>query len=221
MTHECEYIDTPPEHDYIDTSIWYKNVIIDPYQTIAEFFTAADIAYYRKTIRRAINVASSDKVWSKSSPGDLLWFFEKLESAINAAYLINMLKKKSPLSIGKEDVFNPNLYCGWHGGLTEWDFFPRSLSLKEYIDPYIAFKKFFKFRTLDEWKEELHEVMEFALGKTSFSEASVEFDTLPIYFHLTKVVEAAHLIDVREITHIGGSIKNRLKKKYPSFDQLT
>jgi len=201
------------EYDYIDTSIWYKNVITDPYQTIAEFFTAADLAYYRRTIKRAINVASSDKVWNKTSPGDLLWFFERLESAINAAYLINKEKKKSPLSIGKEDVFNPNLYCSWHGDLTEWDFFPRSLSLKEYIDPYLAFKKFFKYLKLDEWKEELHDLMEFALGKTSFSEACVDFDTLNIYFHLTKLIEAAHLIDVREVTHIGGNIKNRLKKK--------
>jgi hypothetical protein len=46
------------------------------------------------------------------------------------------------------------------------------------------------------------------------SEAGIDFDTLPIYFHLTKLVEAVHLIDVREITHIGGRIKNRLKKKY-------
>jgi hypothetical protein len=75
------------EHDYIDTSIWYKNEITDPYQTIAEFFTAADLAYYRRTIKGALNAACSDKVWNKTSPGDLLWFFEKLESVINAAYL--------------------------------------------------------------------------------------------------------------------------------------
>jgi hypothetical protein len=36
------------------------------------------------------------------------------------------------------------------------------------------------------------------------SEAGKDFDTLPIYFHLTKLVEAVHLIDVREINHIGG-----------------
>ena len=201
------------ENDYIDTSIWYKNEITDPYQTIAEFFTAADLAYYRKTIKGALNAACSDKVWNKTSPGDLLWFFERLESVINAAYLINKEKKKSPLSIGKEDVFNPNLYCSWHADQAEWDFFPRSLSLKEYIDPYLTFKRFFKYLTLPEWKEELHNLMEFALGKTSFSEACSDFATLPIYFHLTKLVEAAHLIDVREITHIGGMIKNRLKKK--------
>jgi hypothetical protein len=202
------------ENDYIDTSIWHKNEITDPYQTIAEFFTAADLVYYRKTIKDALNAACSDKVWNKTSPGDLLWFFERLESVINAAYLINKDKKKSPLSIGKEDVFNPNLYCSWHADQAEWDFFPRSLSLKEYIDPYLAFKKFFNYLTLPEWKDELHDLMEFALGKTSFSEACVDFDTLTIYFHLTKLVEAAHLIDVREITHIGGMIKNRLKKKY-------
>jgi hypothetical protein len=202
------------EHDYIDTSIWYKNEITDPYQTITELFTAADLAYYRRTIKGALNAACSDKVWNKTSPGDLLWFLERLESGINAAYLINKEKKKSPLSIGKEDVFNPNLYCSWHADQGEWDFFPRSLSLKEYIDPYLVFKRFFKYLTLAEWKEELHELMEFALGKTSFSEACVDFDTLQIYFHLTKLVEAAHLIDVREITHIGGRIKNRIKKKY-------
>ena len=141
-----------------------------------------------------------------------MWFLERLESGINAAYLINKEKKKSPLSIGKDDVFNPNLYCSWHADQGEWDFFPRSLSLKEYIDPYLVFKRFFKYLTLAEWKDELRELMEFALGKTSFSEACVDFDTLQIYFHLTKLVEAAHLIDVREITHIGGRIKNRIKK---------
>ena len=200
------------EYDYIDTSIWYKNVITDPYQTIAEFFTAADLAYYRRTIKRAINVASSDKVWNKTSPGDLLWFFERLESAINAAYLINKEKKKSPLSIGKDDLFNPNLFCSWHADLTAWDFFPRSLSLKEYIDPYLVFKRFFKYLSLAEWKRELHDIVEYALVETSFSEACIDFDTLPIYFHLTKLVEAAHLIDVREITNIGGIIKNKVKK---------
>ena len=202
------------EHDYIDTSIWYKNEITDPYQAITELFTAADLAYYRRTIKGALNAACSDKVWNKTSPGDLLWFLERLESGINAAHLINKEKKKSPLSIGKEDVFNPNLYCSWHADQGEWDFFPRSLSLKEYIDPYLAFKKFFKYLTLAEWKDRLRELMEFALGKTSFSEACVDFDTLQIYFHLTKLVEAAHLIDVREITHIGGRIKNRIEKRY-------
>jgi hypothetical protein len=198
--------------DYIDTSIWYKNEITDPYQTIAEFFTAADVAYYRKTIKGALNAACSSKIWNKSSPGDLLWLFERLESVINAAYLINKEKKKSPLSIGKEDVFNPNLYCSWHADQTKWNFFPRSLSLKEYIDPYLVFKRFFKYLKLPDWKQKIHDLVDYALVTTSVSEAALDFDTLTIYFQLTKLVEAVHLIDVREINHIGGHIKNRLKE---------
>lgn len=123
------------EHDYIDTSIWYKNEISDPYQAIAELFTAADVAYYRKTIKGALDAACSGKFWNKSSPGDLLWFFERLESVINAAYLINKEKKKSPLSIGKDDVFNPNLYCSWHADLNGWDFFSVLCRLKSILIP--------------------------------------------------------------------------------------
>jgi len=203
-----------PDHDYIDTSIWYKEEITDPYQVIAEFFAAADVASHRKDIKDAIKAACSGHSWSKKNPGDLLFHFEKLESVINAAYLINKEKKKSPLSIGKDDLFNPNLFCSWHADLTAWDFFPRSLSLKEFIDPYLVFKRFFKYLSLPEWKRELHDIVEYSLVETSFSEACIDFDTLPIYFHLTKLVEAAHLIDVREITHIGGIIKSKSGKTW-------
>jgi hypothetical protein len=200
------------EHEYIETSIWYREEITDPYQVIAEFFSHADVASHRKTIRDAIKAACSDRVWSKRNPGDLLFDFKLLESVINAAYLLNKEKKKSPLTISQDKLFDPNLYCGWHGGMTEWDFFPRMLSLKEYIDPYLVFKRFFKFLKLAEWKRELSDVAEYALGTTSLWEAGIDFNTLPIYFHLTKLVEAAHLIDVREITHVGGYIKNRYKR---------
>ncbi|WP_278248442.1 hypothetical protein [Niastella populi] len=36
-------------------------------------------------------------------------------------------------------------------------------------------------------------------------------DMLSLYFHLCKLVEAAHLIDVRENNHIGGIPKIRVK----------
>ena len=39
---------------------------------------------------------------------------------------------------------------------------------------------------------------------------SCNMDLLRIYFHLTKLMEAAHLIDVREVTHVGGELKPAL-----------
>jgi len=202
------------EHEYLETSLWYREEITDPYQVIAEFFSHADVASHRKVIKDTINAACSEHICNKKNPGDVIFDFKILESAINAAYLLNKEKRKSPLSINKDNLFDPNLFCSWHAGFNEWDYFPRVLSLKEYINPYLAFKRFFKFLTLAEWKRELQDLVDYALARTSLWEAGIDFDSLPIYLHLTKLVEAAHLIDVREITHIGGSIKNRLKKKY-------
>ena len=199
------------EHEYLETSLWYREEITDPYQVIAEFFSVADIASHRRVIRDAIKAACSNRIVNIKNPGDLLFDFKMLESVINAAYLLNKAKKKSPLSIGKDNLFNPNLFCGWHRDVTEWDFFPRMLSLKEYINPYLVLKRFFKFLSLARWKQELQDVVEHALTTTSLWESGIDFDTLPIFLHLTKLAEAVHLIDVREVNHIGGTIKNRLK----------
>jgi hypothetical protein len=203
------------EHDYLDTSIWYKEKITDPYQIFAEFFSAADVVSHKRTVKNALSAASSDRIYNKRNPGDLLFNLGQLESVINAAHILNKEKKRSPLSIEINSVFDPNLFRGWLGGdLTDWDYFPRMLSLKEYKNPYVVFKRFFKFQDLAAWKEDLRTISEYALVKTSLSEACIDMDTLSIYCYLTKLIEAAHLIDVREVTHVGGHIKNRYKKGY-------
>jgi len=199
------------EHDYIKTSIWYKDEITDPNQIIAEFFSAADLAANRKIIHSLLLAANSTKIYNKDAPGDLLFHMRLFESLIDAAYLINQEKRKSPLEISKYELFNPNLFRGWGRDTSDWDFIPHSLSLKEYTNPYVAFKRFFKFKELPKWKNDLQEILNYALGKDSLFEAGIYIDCLSIYLHLTKLIEAVHLIDVRGIYHIGGMIKNRMK----------
>lgn len=202
------------EREYLDTSIWYREKITDPYQIFAEFFSSADVVSHKRTVNDALRAAGSGCIYDKRNPGDLLFSLGLLESVINAAYLLNKEKRKSPLSIEVNSVFDPNLFRGWLGGdLADWDYFPRMLSLKEYKNPYIVFKRFFKFQNLADWKTDLRTIAEYALVKTSLSEACIDMDSLSIYLFLTKLIEAAHLIDVREITHIGGTIKNRLRER--------
>jgi hypothetical protein len=200
------------KHDYIESSIWYKEEISDPYQVIAEFFSAADLNSNRKIIKDLLFAANSEKIYNKDAPGDLLFHMKLFESLINAAYLINQEKKKSPLEIQNYEMFNPNLYRGWDKDSTDWDFLPRTLSLKEYKNPYVVFKRFFKFMDLPSWKKDLQEILDYALVKDSLFEAGVFINCLSIYLYLTKLIEAAHVIDARETYHIGGIIKNRIKK---------
>jgi hypothetical protein len=84
------------EHTYLDSSIWYKEEINDPYQTFAEYFSAADLVSHKKTVKEALNAANSDHIWSKQNPGNLLFSLGQLESIINAAFIIKKEKKKPP-----------------------------------------------------------------------------------------------------------------------------
>ncbi|GAB2656802.1 hypothetical protein GCM10027036_07830 [Flavihumibacter cheonanensis] len=200
------------KHEYLETSVWFKDKITDPYQIIAAFFDAADIAHHRKIIKNILQVACSERCWEKQVPGHLLYEFSLLESVINAAWVLDQEKKKDPLFINPEDVFNPNLFVGWHGKLTKWDFLPRSLSYKEFANPYRVFKRFFRFQDIANWKEQLQLLMDYSLRSMNLLELE-DIRPLSLYFQLTKLVEAAHLIDVREVNHVGGHVKNRISKR--------
>jgi len=195
--------------DYLATSIWYREVIEDPYQVIAEYFSYVSIDSFRKKFKGVLIAIEKDKLYRTDRPTDLLYDFKMIESVMNAAFIINHEKKKSPLDISPSDAFNKNLYCGRYSSHTDWDYFPRSISMKEFIDPYLAFKKFFKYKEIGEWKNVMERIFEYAITDASFFEGGLVFDALSVYFHLTKLFEAAHLIDVREVTHVGGMIKNR------------
>ena len=196
------------KHDYLVTSLWYKEKIKDPFQVIAAAFSFADMTFYRKLVKRLLQTAHSEKVYSKDSPGNLLFDMKMLESLINAAYLIVKQKHKSPLVISASDIMNKNTYFGGRPG-DEWDFLPHSLSKKEFSDPYLVFTRFFEHQPLDKWKKDLEEVLNYSLSNNAHDD--VEIDFLSLYLYLNKIVEAAHLIDVREVIHIEGRLRNRFK----------
>jgi hypothetical protein len=184
--------------DYLISSIWYKKVIDDPYKVIADLFDFADASDFRKDLREMFRAAYGEHFWKKGSPGRLLFVLEQVEAGINAAYLINKKPKKNHLRIAKEDVFNSELFCGPHINFSKWDFFPHTLSFKEFADPYKAIRKFFSYCSLQEWKEILKVVSEYALSRGSIQETIEYPDSLTLYEYLIKLIEALHLIDVRE-----------------------
>lgn len=183
------------KHDYLESSIWFREKIKDPYQILAELFSVADLPTHRKTIKDLVQAASTSRIWRRENPGDLLHYIKLYESVIDAAYLINKDKRKT-------EIINPKLEMGWDSGSSGWDSFPRHLSFKEFSNPYLVFKRFFKYLPLYQWKKELRYLLDYALTRPSLFEAGIEMDTLSTYIHLTKLIEAAHLIDIHEINII-------------------
>jgi hypothetical protein len=191
--------------DLFETECWLYEVNTDPYQVFAEAFSTAGMDFFRRFIRKILHYAEAGEIYSEKSPCDVLLFMRVIRSLIKASDKLKEIKN-GPIMVSEADAFNKKYYRSHYVSSNEWEDFPRFLSVKEFCNPYKVFRKFFKYQPCDEWVHELEETVDCALSKNS---GELGLEMIAIYSHLVKLIEAAHLINVREVTHIGGILKNR------------
>jgi hypothetical protein len=196
--------DESPE-DIFETECWLYHVITDPYQVFAEAFSTAGMHFLRRFIKKILHHAEANDIYREKSPCDVLLFMRVIRSLIKAADSLKEIKK-GPIVVSEADAFNKKYYKSHYEISDEWEEFPRFLSVKEFCNPYKVFRKFFKYQDLHAWVHDLEETADCALSK---NKGELGLEMIAIYSHLVKLTEAAHLINVREITHIGGLLKNR------------
>jgi hypothetical protein len=175
----------------------------EPYRVIEDFFSFASLKRHRKYISSMLKASYSEDYWRKSDPGSLLFFQERIEELMKATYLLTVKKNKTLQKKEArlknevlERAIDPAVYVGWPEGNAMWEFFPRSLSKKEFINPYIAFEKFFDFKNLNEWLAQFKELINYALSPYG-KESALDIDYLQTNNLLQKLIEASHLIHVR------------------------
>ena len=173
------------------------------YQAINDFFDSFSIPVARRYILSALKAAESDRIWNKGGPMDLLYLFERLEALLMAASSTakNVHKNEATL-IPKPAAHIPDItqfeqYCGTYDFFLAWDYFPRTLNIKEYCDPYKALKKASGGFSKNEWKQILEYIKSYALCANSLVEVGIELEILHISRLLQKTLEASHLIYVR------------------------
>ena len=146
------------------------------------------------------------RVIGKNPTRAVFFFQENMEKLMTGTYLfINPRKNRIPIkkkAVLKDSAIlneiDPVLYYGWHHNSAMWEFFPRHLTKKEFLNPYLAIEKFFKAKDLKRWLKDFKELISYSLSPYG-NETGVEFDYLRIHKHLQKLVEAAHLIEARVI----------------------
>jgi hypothetical protein len=175
-----------------------------PYQTIHSFFDSYGLVHARSILNELIKKADSEKSWNRSASCDVLFFSEKINELIEAVYfIVNNYDNRTEAIIEqdtKQDTWlltNYNNYCGNHRNSTPWDFFPRHLSKKEFLDPYKALEKFTSFRNIEQWKQTIKDLAYHALSTTPLDEFDEDNSILRTYIHLNKLIEATHLIEIR------------------------
>lgn len=172
------------------------------YRAINTFFESFSLPFARDYLLSALKSAENSRIWDKRAPTDLLHFFDMLKGLISAVYSIvkkisTVKRAKLSKPSGSPDLTQYHLYCGPYDLLEAWDFFPRSLSAKEYSDPYKALQKFTKWHSKQEWQMTLRYILSYALGNSSLSELGVNLELVRISELLQKMLEACHLIYVR------------------------
>ena len=178
--------------------------LVGCYKAIHEFFESFTLPFALDYLLSALKAAEGPTIWNKRAPSDLLYFFENLEVLVKAIYNIvkegNKIKKVIlPKSPNACDLTQYHLYCGCYDQHEAWDYFPRSLSAKEYREPYKALQRFTTWASKKEWQEYLHYLLSYALGSSRISELDNNLELIQISEHLQKMLEASHLIYVRTI----------------------
>lgn len=182
--------------------------ILDPHETIRMYFSAFNIQQARRFINKWFESVCESKP-GKMAASDLHFFYERTESLIEAAFLIVGLdnwQRKGIVRSGNDDkefdAMNPCLFTATSTESTIpqeiWEAFPRSLSYKEFINPYLVFRKFCSFLPLGQWRAALHEIFTMAISRRSFQDETLDFNIVGMKRNLEKLMDASHLIDVRE-----------------------
>ncbi len=179
-----------------------KKQLPNCYKSIHEFFSFVSLPIARKYLMSAIKAAESNVIWNRKAPTDLLSFFEDFEMLLDAVFTLGKRGEKIkqvllPKSEGSFDPSQTHFYCVAVDSFQPWDYFSRSLTSKEYRDPYKAIQHFISFASKKEWKENLRYILSYALGENSVMEMSLNLELVQITEHLLKMLEACHLIYVR------------------------
>jgi hypothetical protein len=186
------------------------------YAEISDFFSAYSLAQARKYLQKILKASNANRS-SGMNPSAILYFFERLQQLYAASMLIHQsgLQRDAAIITSPDDnapdLANYPQYCGWNFRRSPWYYTPRSLSEKEYFNPYKVFKKLEAYASEETWKFIFHELRDYTFLKGSFSDAGDNYNILDIYILLNKLLEACHLIEVRAIIELDGRPRPKWK----------
>ena len=174
------------------------------YGRIHRFFEAFGLpgaVTYTETI---IEAAASHRLWKHSQPYGLLFFMENMEDLLAAAYQLNdcyQKEKKVILTAGDNDnpdVTDVKTYTNKYCRELSWENFPRTLTARQFYNPYKAIEKCCAKMSKKQWKKFLRDLTEYALdSRDTISESIPAYNLFRMRRRMLQLIEACHLVHVR------------------------
>jgi hypothetical protein len=172
--------------------------------SICAFFDCFTLPRARKILAKMLIAAEAKSTCKKQSPARLLHFADMLEELLETVYCIVNNGEYNPGvlldSFEQETLWmltDYQLYCAGYNGQSPWDYFPRYLSKKEFLDPYRTLETFTRQQSIDCWKQTVRNILSHALSNQPITELNDELCMLHTAVSQHKMIEAAHLLAVR------------------------
>jgi hypothetical protein len=191
-----------------------------PQLVIPSFF---DCYGYPETMRRLqlwINTAFAYRRFNHRTALEMLDIKSQLMRLLEAASMLTD-SGLGDIPDANADLFNPRWYYNPSPGYTAWDFFPHHLSEQEYRTPYLVLEECIQKRTLPQWRSILDDLYDGACYRSTNGEehsGAIYQDTNEDNIRqrcrqLLKLIEACHLILVREIANPGAGKAKAIARK--------
>jgi hypothetical protein len=184
-----------PAYNFEDKDTQYA------YECIRSFFDHFVIDDAVGRLESIIKAATSKKIWKKEAPAQMLLYMQLLEELITAAFEIteSCSKRENAIIANDSEETAPahGDYVSHYRDCNPWRCFPRSLTIKQYRNPYKAIKKFTRYASLPQWKTYIKDCTEYALLDANIDDVLLSYDILAIRLRLLQLIEACHLLDVR------------------------
>lgn len=153
---------------------------IDPFSVLNEVFSFATAQEMKTLLYNAGQAAIHEKYnWKEGSPGNLLFFYERLELLVEASVLIVLIPKHhktAQRNVKTKPGSVPNLPC--------------TLSDSEWANPLSVLEGFFTYQSIKKWKQQIQVWMEAGLSNYSVLEELKPGLCLPYYTWLNRLFDA-------------------------------
>ncbi|MBB3056727.1 HEPN domain-containing protein [Mucilaginibacter gotjawali] len=171
-----------------------QHEIENPMSVVADFFFADSVKGHGKRLKEWRYYVVNDEHYNEKrhGPGTLLFVYDLNLKLLEAMFLLLCTYKN--FSYQQEKLTEAQL----EAEKEQWEYYPKNLTLKEQLNPYIAVKKVFKKIKPQAYRDHLHEWSHVALYNNADTEGLYAGEIIAVYENLLKLYSAAWLIYQRE-----------------------
>ncbi|MDM1398344.1 hypothetical protein HX049_14380 [Myroides odoratimimus] len=164
----------------LEAHIWYREPIKNPYDMLSRLFEVVIPSELKQYLSELMVYTHKSEIYQQQSPHVVFLIYSILRSIVRGSYKIRSNSNKyyilKPLK--KSTVAESKVFLG-------------SLSLDEYLNPYMVFEDVFEKQSVIDIEIDLFEIVEFALGnfiEPPSTEINISF------INVNRLIEACWLI---------------------------